>query len=383
MEAWNGSPVSSIEGVAGIIAHREIRIGCPDGVFGGAEDSERLSVLPFWESGVSGIAIASVGGACFGWLQLGQPIDSGESFDRFSIYAKERGADRDGFVREAYQPFDIVLGRGEALDWLCGEVERNAEEWDFLDKAGICRGGSEVHGNRGCGKDGDFIAARGAEIPEEAIDEDLIAGVDISGPKSLTLPDFTDGSARIDGRIRIVCHVIGEQLLQIDFASFQDIGGNFVRFSRNGEESEARGALGVGMDGDGAVIGSDDIEVSSSVYEPLEGSERFVGVEEGRCSGESLRVDSIEGRLHGAGRDFERLEEVCAESESDAERDNEGFDDFEEEGIGARGEVRQDGIEGGAADLGGVLDLFRAHGRRRPAEDQVPAGVQQSGVPRA
>ena len=383
MKAWNGSPITAIEGVAGIVSHREIGVACLDGIGSGAKDSERFSALAFGEAGIAGIAVAAIGRAGFGRLQLGLAVDSGEAFDLFAIHTKVGWLDGNGFVWETHQPFDVVLGRWKTLDRFSREVEGDSVEGDFLDISGIFGDVAEIHGNRRCGEDGDFVATWGAEIPEEAIDEDLIAGIDIAGPEALALSDFSSGAACGDGGIRVIRHVVGEQLLQIDFAAFEDVGRDLVGFSGDGEKDEAGGALGVGVNGERAVVGSDDIEIPAPVYEPLEGGKRLMGIEESRGSGVSARVDSIEGRLHGAGRNLERLEEVGSECERDAECDDEGFDDFEEDGIGACGKVRQDCIEGSAAFLGGIFDVFRLRGGALPTADPVAAGVQQAGMPGA
>ena len=112
--------------------------------------------------------------------------DAGRALDGRAVDEEPRRIDRDALARHADEALDVVLRGRELRDRPVGEAQREAEEREPVRPAAgaVRRGGRGFVAEderRGGGREDDgLVAPRGAQVPEDAVHEDLVAGDDVA-----------------------------------------------------------------------------------------------------------------------------------------------------------------------------------------------------------
>ena len=202
---------------------------------------------------------------------------------------------------------------------------------------------------RGGGREDDgLVAPRRAQVPEQAVHEDLVAGDHVAAPDPVAAPD--DRSRGGGGAVEGVVRHADDKALEPELAAREGVLGDLVGLARDGEQHVARRVVAVGADGERAARVRDDVAVPAPGDGPLEDLEGREAVGERRRVARH-GVRPVERRLHRARRDLEGLEEVGAERHRDAERDDRRLDPRVELGEGALRRRAERGLERGARGL--------------------------------
>jgi len=202
-------------------------------------------------------------------------------------------------------------------------------------------------------EDHHLAASRTAEVPDDAVDEDVVAGVDDARPEH---------GAGLDAPVAV--HPQGA-------AGHDGVGRNVVAAARDLEGDVAGLALVLVERLDRSAGRHAHLVVPVAGDQPLQ---RLEGeLVEARGGLALLGVDAVEGRLHRARRDLEGLEEVAAEGHRHAQGHDEHL-----EVLGPAAAVQWSPLGEGLVEGGGGTGRLFARAAAQPS----PRLIQRRAQPR-
>jgi len=175
-------------------------------------------------------------------------------------------------------------------------------------------------------KDDDFAAFGFAEVVSEPIDKQMVAGDDLELDQVVAFLKFAPERAVTIRESSALKQVVGRKPNRVGFLA------NSKRLFQVKEKKFAWGAVDYFND---AVVFGDFVDIGDAAKPILaEGTDR-IGHGKVRVLGRvRARSDSVQRRLHGAGRDFEWLHEEGADGHGDGDGHEEDFNVLAKAGIG-------------------------------------------------